>query len=58
MTRLFFILLPVAATALAGSAVVGALTAGYEDLAGILTAAALGAIVSVPVAWAVARRLA
>lgn len=57
MGRVFLIILPVASTALAGSAVVVALTAGYDDLTGILVAAGLGALVSLPASWAIARRL-
>lgn len=58
MTRLFLIILPVAATALAGSAIIAALSAGYDDLKGILVAAAIGGAVSLPVAWIIARKLA
>lgn len=57
MTRLFMIILPMAATALAGTAVIAALTAGYDDLKGILIAAAIGAVVSLPVTWAVTKKL-
>lgn len=57
MTRLFFIILPMAATALAGSAVIAALSAGYDDLTGVLVSAAIGAAVSLPVSWIIARKL-
>ena len=58
MARLFFMIFPIAATALAGSAVIAALTTGYDDLWGILIAAALGAVVAVPASVLIARKLA
>jgi hypothetical protein len=44
-------------TTLAGSGVVVALVAGYDTLPGILWAAALGAVLAVPVSLEVARRI-
>ena len=58
MTRLFLIILPVAATAIAGSAVVAALTAGYDDLKGVVISAAIGGAISIPVSWVVAKKIA
>jgi len=57
MFRLFLILYTLAATALAGSAVVAALTMNLVDVKSIVTAALAGAAVAVPVAWVVARKL-
>lgn len=57
MIRLFLIIYTLAATALAGSAVVAALTMNLVDLKSIIVAAAAGAAVAVPVAWTVAKRL-
>jgi hypothetical protein len=45
-------------TALAGSAVVAALTMGHDTLQPILVAAAAGAILALPVSWYVARQIA
>jgi predicted PurR-regulated permease PerM len=44
-------------TTLAGILIVAALTAGYDTLVPILIAAALGAVLAVPVAWLVARAI-
>ncbi len=57
MSRLFMILYSMIGTALAGSAIVVALTMGMVTLKAILVAAALGAALAVPVAWLVARRI-
>jgi len=58
MTRLFPILYGLAATVLAGSAIVVALAIGQVDLRAIVVAAISGALVALPAAWVVARRLA
>lgn len=42
---------------LAGSAVIAALTMGYDSLSSILAAAALGFVVAFPVSWTVAKKL-
>jgi predicted PurR-regulated permease PerM len=42
---------------LAGSAIVAALTLGYDTLTPILIAAAVGFIAGIPASWAIARRL-
>ena len=57
MTRLFLIIYTLASTAMAGAAVVATLTMNRVDLKSILVAAALGAILALPVAWGVARKL-
>lgn len=57
MMRLAMILFSLIGTTLAGSGVVVALVAGYDDLPGILWAAALGAVLAVPVTLWVARRI-
>ena len=58
MTRLMMLLYSVICTALAGSGVVFALTTGHVTLTAILTTAALGAVLALPVSWWVARQLA
>lgn len=55
--RLTMVLYSMIATALAGSGVVAVLTAGYGTLWPIVIAAAVGAVLAVPVAWAVARQI-
>jgi hypothetical protein len=57
MFRLFLILYTLAATVLAGSAIIAALTMNLVDLQSIIAAAAVGAAVAVPVAWMIAKRL-
>ena len=57
MSRLFGILLPIAMSTLAGAGVIVALSAGYYDARAIVLAAAVGAILSIPVAWLTARKL-
>lgn len=55
--RLFFIIYTLAATVLAGSGVIAALTIGRVDLAAILIGAGFGAALAVPVAWFVAKQV-
>lgn len=57
MFRLMMILFSMIGTALAGSGVVIALTTGNDTLGPILTAAAIGAALALPVSWWVARRI-
>lgn len=57
MLRLASILYSLIATTLAGSAVIAALTAGYDTLWPILIAVGVGAVAAVPVAILVARAL-
>lgn len=57
MMRLFLILYTLAATTLAGSFIVTVLTMNRVDGRSIIVAAILGALVALPVAWGVARRL-
>ncbi|MCV2868368.1 CTP synthetase [Defluviimonas sp. WL0002] len=57
MLRLFFIIYTLAATVLAGSAIVAVLTMEMPGYRPIIVAAALGAIAAVPLAYGVARRL-
>ncbi len=42
---------------LAGAAVIAALTLGMTDARSIVVAALAGAVLSLPVSWAIARRL-
>lgn len=58
MARLFMILYSMIGTTLAGSFMVAALASGMDTLKPIVLAAGLGALLAVPVAWLVARRLA
>ncbi|MGA0541800.1 CTP synthetase [Neotabrizicola sp. VNH66] len=57
MTRLFLIIYTLAASVLAGSAVVAALTMGLVAAKPIVLAAVAGALVALPVAWVVARQM-
>lgn len=57
MTRLMMVLFSIIGTALAGSGVVIALSTGNDTLQPILIAAALGALLGLPVSWWVARQL-
>ena len=58
MVRLAMVLYSLIGTTLAGSCVVAALVMGQDTLWPILIAAAIGAVVAVPVTWLVARQLA
>lgn len=58
MTRLFLLLYSLIGPSLAGAGIVAVLTAGMVGLTPILGAAAAGFALGLPVAWAVARRLA
>lgn len=55
--RLMMVLYSMIATALAGSAVIAVLSAGYDTLWPIVIAAAAGAVLALPVAWAVAKQI-
>jgi hypothetical protein len=55
--RLMMILYSMIATAMAGTGVIAVLTAGYATLWPIVAAAAAGAALAVPVAWAVTRQI-
>lgn len=57
MIRLFLIIYTLAATTLAGSAIVAALTVGRVDALSIIVAAVAGAVVALPVSWFVAKAL-
>lgn len=57
MLRLASILFSLIGTTLAGSAIVVELVMGFDDLTGILTAAALGATAGLPAAYFVTRKL-
>jgi predicted PurR-regulated permease PerM len=58
MFRIALLLFSMIATTLAGSAVIVALTIGQDTAGPILTAAASGFLLAIPVTWLVARRLA
>ncbi len=55
--RLMMVLYSVIGTAMAGSGVIAVLTMGYATLVPILAAAAAGAVLALPVSWAVAREI-
>ena len=57
MARLFMLLLSIVMTSLAGIGVVAVLAMGLYDWKSILMAAAAGAVLALPVTWAVARRV-
>lgn len=57
MFRLASILYSLISTTIAGSLIIAALVAGYDTLIPILVAAAIGFVVSLPVAWYVAKAL-
>lgn len=57
MSRLFMLLFALIGPSLAGAGVIIVLSAGLVTLKPILTAAALGMALAVPVSWAVMRRL-
>mgnify|MGYP001764949229 FL=1 len=55
--RLMMILYSMIATAMAGTGVIAVLTTGYGTLWPIVGAAAVGALLALPVSWAVARQI-
>ncbi len=55
--RLMMVLYSVIGTAMAGTGVIAILTMGYGTLVPILAAAAAGAVLALPVSWAVAREI-
>ncbi len=55
--RLMMVLYSMIATALAGTGVIAVLTMGYGTLWPIVIAAAVGAVLALPVSWAVARQI-
>jgi putative flippase GtrA len=57
MIRLASILYSIVATTLAGIGVIAVLTAGYDTTVPIIVAAAIGAVVALPVSYLVARKI-
>ena len=57
MFRLASIIYAMAGSTLAGSCVVAALVSGYDTLPYIVGAAAIGAVIGIPVAWFVAKAI-
>ena len=55
--RLMMVLYSMIATVMAGSGVIAVLTMGYVTLWPILGAAVVGAVLALPVSWAVARKI-
>lgn len=57
MLRLASILFSLISTTLMGTAVIVALTMGWDTLSPILWAAALGFVVALPISWFVAKQI-
>ena len=57
MFRLASILYALAGPTLAGILVIAALTTGRDDLRSILWAAAIGAVLGLPTAWIIAKKI-
>lgn len=57
MLRLASILYTLISTTLAGTGVIAVLVAGYDTLVPILIAAGIGAVIALPISWAVARSM-
>lgn len=57
MVRLASVLYSIVATSMAGAGVIAVLSAGYGTLGPILIAAALGAVLALPVSLMVARAI-
>lgn len=55
--RLMMVLYSMIGTALAGSAMIVVLTLGYDTLWPIVGAAAVGAVLALPISWFVARQI-
>jgi hypothetical protein len=55
--RLMMVLYSMIATAMAGTGVIAVLSMGYGTLWPIVAAAAVGAALALPVAWAIARQI-
>lgn len=55
--RLMMVLYSMIATAMAGTGVIAVLTTGYGTVWPIVTSAAAGAVLALPVAWVVAKQL-
>lgn len=57
MFRLFSLIYTLAGSALAGAAVIAVLTMNMFDVKSIVLAAVAGALIGIPVAWVVAKRI-
>ena len=57
MFRLASMLYSIIGTSLAGSFIVAALTMGYDTLIPIVGAAAIGAVLALPISWMVAKAI-
>ena len=55
--RLALVLYSMIATAMAGTGVIAVLSTGYGTLWPILIAAAVGAVLALPVSWTVAKQI-
>ncbi|MFI0396850.1 hypothetical protein [Paracoccus jiaweipingae] len=57
MSRLFFLLLTLSMSTLAGIGVVVALAMGYYTTKGVVVSALIGAIISIPITWLVEKKM-
>lgn len=57
MPRLFMLLLSISVASVAGMGVIAALVMGYYTWKAIVLAAAIGAVIAVPVTFVVAKRI-
>ncbi|MFB2532404.1 hypothetical protein ACEYYB_00020 [Paracoccus sp. p4-l81] len=57
MNRLFFLILTLSAPTLAGIGLVVALTMNRFDTMSVIVAVAIGALLGIPAAWIVARKI-
>ena len=55
--RLFFLIFIMAGATLAGIGVTAALASGFDGARDVIIAAAIGAVVALPVAWVAARKI-
>lgn len=57
MLRLTMVMYSIVGTTLAGIGVIAAVTMNLYDVQSIVVAAAVGAVVAVPVSWVIAKKL-
>jgi len=55
--RLFFLIFIVAGSTLAGVAITAALASGFDGAREVIVAAAIGAVIALPVAWVAASKI-
>lgn len=57
MSRLFFLLLTLSMSTLAGIGVIVALAMGYYTAKAVVVSALIGAVVSIPITWLVEKKM-